>query len=95
MGNSPFEFRSASAALHLRPDDRSFENQITVNQALVVAADSAMAGPDSLGEHQHALAGENGLAKFCVLDAAKSDEPLPADELPAIEAGKLCGTFDH
>jgi hypothetical protein len=79
----------------LRANDSRFKNQIAINKALIVAADSAVAGPDSFGEHDHALAGKNWRAKLCILNPAKTDETLPAHELPAIETGQLGGTFDH
>jgi hypothetical protein len=81
--------------LHPSADDRGIENNISVHDALLFAADDVFSLPEPLAKNEHAARRGNLSTEPALLDPAKAHESGPANVSFCVKGGELGGALDH
>src|SRR5207247_2298149 len=80
---------------HLYADDSGFECQLSVDDPLDTAADTAMSLPTKFSNKIQPRTGRHLHAELGFFDAAEADEARPADKAAGVKRGELGRGLDH
>lgn len=89
-----YERRVICLTLKLNANDRRLKYEVAIDEALSLAADTLVAGPNLLGQHIHPTPGQNLTAEPNILDATKADKATPAQELCRVKRSDLSCQLD-